>query len=108
MKLKVGDKVRVTTGADKGKEGKITQVFPQDLRIIVEGVNKKFKHLKARKGSNQKGQKVEFDAPIHISNVALTGSSLKFGRVGMKMLKKDGKSVKTRVLRKAGKSEDIA
>jgi large subunit ribosomal protein L24 len=108
MKLKVGDKVRIITGTEKGKEGKITQVFPKDSRVIVEAINMKSKHLKGRKGSAQKGQKVEFAAPIHISNVALVGSSVKFGRVGMKMLKKDGKLVKTRVLHKAGKVEDIA
>lgn len=39
MKLKVGDKVRVITGKDKGKEGKITHTFKNENKVIVEGLN---------------------------------------------------------------------
>ena len=54
MKLKTGDKVVVITGANKGKEGKITKVL--DDKVIVEGVNVCKKHLKPKKnGRFQQG-----------------------------------------------------
>lgn len=105
MKLKTGDRVRITTGKDKGKEGKIIQVFPALHRVIVEGANMTTKHLKGR--GDKPGQKVTFAAPIHASNVTMVGKGGKAGRVGVKFLEKDGKQVKVRVLRKAGKHEDI-
>ena len=46
MKLKVGDKVRVMVGKDKGKEGKITHTFKNENKVIVEGVNLVKKHVK--------------------------------------------------------------
>ena len=46
MKLKVGDKVRVMSGKDKGKEGKITHTFKSENKVIVEGINLVKKHVK--------------------------------------------------------------
>jgi len=107
MKIKIQDKVRLIAGAEK--EGKVTQVFPGLNRIIVEGINIRVKHLRGRKGADgQKGQKVEFAAPIDISNVQLIGSSIPQGRVGYKFLEQNGKKQKVRILRKGKKSEDIA
>ncbi len=105
MKIKTGDNVRVLAGKDAGKEGKVTQTFPKLQRIVVAGVNVTVKHLKAR--GTQKGQKVEYNAPIHLSNVQLIGPSGKVGRVGSKFLEKDGKRVKVRVLRRAKQTEDL-
>ena len=68
MKLKTGDKVFMITGKDKGKTGKIIQVFPKLGKIVVEGVNVFKKHAKANK-SGQKGQVIELAAPLHISKV---------------------------------------
>ncbi len=62
-----GDNVKVLAGKDKGKTGKILQVFPKKNRVVVEGVNVMKKHLKSR--GNEKGQVIELSAPIHISNV---------------------------------------
>lgn len=67
MKIKTGDNVRVIAGADKGKTGKVIQVFPKMEKIVVEGVNKSVKHV--RKRGSTPGQRVEYDAPIHVSNV---------------------------------------
>jgi large subunit ribosomal protein L24 len=79
MPIKTGQTVKVITGKDKGKTGKVTQVFPRDNRVVVEGVNKMYKHLKQRVSKNnrrsagpQKGERVEYFGPIHISNVTLT------------------------------------
>ena len=70
MKLKKGDNVMVITGKNKGKNGKITQSFPAKQRVVVEGVNSATKHLKSGRG-NEKGQKLEFSAPVDVSNVML-------------------------------------
>lgn len=58
----------VITGKDAGKKGKVTQVFPRDQRIVVEGVNTMTKNIRSRK-QGEPGQRVQFNAPIHISNV---------------------------------------
>ena len=68
LKLKTGDMVVVLTGKDRGKKGKITQVFPAAQRVVVEGVNKMVKNVKSR-STKDKGQKIEYNGPIHISNV---------------------------------------
>jgi len=72
VKLRVtkGDTVRVMRGDDKGKEGKVLQVFPKTGRVKVEGVNIVKRHRKARRAEEQ-SQIMEFPAPIHASNVML-------------------------------------
>ncbi len=106
MKIKTGDKVRIISGKDSGKEGTIIQVFPELDRIVVEGVNMMTRHLKGRSG--QAGQKVQFSSPLHVSKVQLLSPKTGLvGRVGYKMIEKDGKSTKIRVLRTKGTSEDI-
>ncbi|MEK7105704.1 MAG: 50S ribosomal protein L24 [Patescibacteria group bacterium] len=105
MKIKTGDNVRVMTGAAKGKTGKVTQVFPVENRVIVEGLNVRTRHLKGR--GDKPGQKIEYAAPMHASNVQLVGKGGKVGRVGYKFLNKDGKQVKVRVLKTGKKTEDI-
>jgi len=69
MNLKVGDKVVVISGSNKGKEGKITKTLKKENRVIVEGVNIVSKH---KKGNGQEtGGILEVEAPIHASNVML-------------------------------------
>ena len=70
MKLKVGDKVRVMVGKDKGKEGRITHTFKNENKVVVEGVNIVKKHLKPD-NSNQTGGIVDREAKIDASNVML-------------------------------------
>jgi large subunit ribosomal protein L24 len=65
-----GDTVRVMRGDDKGKEGKVLQVYPKTGRVKVEGVNIVKKHRKARTAEEQSGI-LEMPAPIHASNVML-------------------------------------
>lgn len=68
LRIKTGDLVKVLVGKDKGKSGKVLQVFPALRRVVVEGVNISKRHLrKPREG--EKGQVLEFSMPIHISNV---------------------------------------
>ena len=68
MKIKVGDKVRVITGSNKGKEGKVSKVLRSESRVIVEGINIVKKHVKPSR-TNETGGILETEAPIHISNV---------------------------------------
>ena len=68
-KILRGDKVREIYGKDRGKDGKVLQVFPKEGLVVVEGVRKTFKHLKA--SGQQKGQKIEYNAPVRMSTVML-------------------------------------
>jgi large subunit ribosomal protein L24 len=70
MKIKKEDSVIVITGKDKGKKGKVVKSFPKDGMIVVEGVNMRKKHQRARR-QNSKGQVVEIASPINASNVKL-------------------------------------
>lgn len=70
MKIKKGDNVKMLIGKDRGKSGKVLYVFPKEGRVVVEGLNKIKKHLKARK-QGQKGQIIEKERAVNISNVQL-------------------------------------
>jgi len=92
-KIKKGDTVKIMSGKDKGKQGKVGQVFPKLDKVVVEGCNKMSKHLKPSR-QREKGQRVEFDAPLHISNVQLIcPRCAKITRVGFKKLA-DNKKVR--------------
>ena len=92
MKLKVGDNVRVITGSNKGKEGKVLKVLRNENKVLVDGVNIVKKHVKPN--GNQPGSIVEVEAPIHISNVKVLDKSEK---------KKEVKETKTK---KASKKKE--
>jgi large subunit ribosomal protein L24 len=84
MKFKKGDNVIVIAGKDKGKKGKITRVFRAEERVIVEGVNMSKRHLRPKK-SNEKGQIVSIETPLHASNVMfLDPKTNKPTRIGKK------------------------
>ncbi len=80
IKLKTGDTVRVTTGEDKGKEGKIVKILKDKNKAVVEGVNMVSKHTKPS-AQNPQGGISKFEAPIHISNIMLVenGNTTKVG-----------------------------
>ena len=102
MFLKTGDKVRVITGKDKGKEGTINKTLAKENRVIVEGINKIKKHQKPS-NSNPNGGIVDAEAPIQASNVMLIDPSTNEPtRVGFKVV--DGKKV--RIAKKSGKQID--
>jgi large subunit ribosomal protein L24 len=69
-KIRKGDDVVVITGRDKGKKGEVLRVFPQEDRVLVQGVNMVKRHT--RPSPTEPGGIVEKEAPIHVSNVALT------------------------------------
>ena len=92
MAVKKGDSVVVITGKDKGKTGKVLEVFPESNRVLVDGVNIVTKHKKAR-SQNEKSEKVKKNAPIDASNVMIVCPSCgKATRVYHKEV--DGKKVR--------------
>src|SRR2546429_4545344 len=66
--IKSGDQVIVITGADKGKVGKVLRVLTDKDRVVVEGVNRVWKHVRPSQ-RNPQGGRIQKDAPIHLSNV---------------------------------------
>ncbi len=99
MHVKKGDTVVVITGKDKGKKGKVLQVFLKTQRVIVEGVNMMTKHQKPN-AKVQQGGIIHQEASIHVSNVMPFDAKAGKGvRVGYKALE-DGSKV--RISRKTG------
>lgn len=85
LRIKKGDTVSVITGNDKGKSGKVLEVFPEKNRVIVEGINMVTKHQKPAAGRPE-GAIVKTEASIHVSNVMLMDpASGKPTRVGKKL-----------------------
>ncbi len=70
MNIKKNDQVKVIAGKDKGKTGKVLQIFTETGRASVEGINLLIKHLRPRQ-KGEKGQRVEFAAPLNLSNIML-------------------------------------
>ena len=68
--IKAGDEVVVISGNDKGTRGNVLSVIPSKNRVLVENVNKRKHHEKA-KSENEPGGITERENPIHISNVML-------------------------------------
>jgi len=100
MKIKKGDRVIITTGKDKGKEGEVTKVLLSDLRVVVQGANMVTKHVKPTQTSPGGIEKIE--ASIHVSNVSLLDPKEKTAtRVGYKV-DKDGNKI--RIARKSGEA----
>ncbi len=88
-----GDTVVVISGSDKGKIGKVLQVFRAASKIVVEGVNVRKKHTKAQ-GMGKEGEIVSVECPIFSSKVMIwDAAKKKASRVGSKTLK-DGKRVR--------------
>jgi len=70
-RIKKGDTVEVIAGKDLGERGEVVSILIKDNRVVVEGVNTAKKHEKAKQIGNRQipAQIVEFNAPIHLSNV---------------------------------------
>lgn len=101
LHIKKGDNVRILSGADRGKEGKVLLVFPKDQKAIVEGIRMVKKHIKPSQ-QYPNGGIIDQEAPVHISNLmVIDPGSKKPSRIGRK-LSDDGKLV-----RYAKKSGDI-
>ena len=97
MKLKKGDRVRVLSGKDRGKEGEVMRALPQRGMVIVDGVNQVKKHQKALRATMQAGI-IDKDMPMPMSKVAIVCSNCGPTRVGYRF---DGND-KVRICRKCG------
>ena len=82
MFIRKDDLVEVTCGDDKGKRGKVLRVVRADDKVVVEGVNRVYKHMKPSRG-NQQGGRLSKEMPVAVSNVSLidpsTGTRTKVG-----------------------------
>jgi large subunit ribosomal protein L24 len=98
LKIRKGDRVVVTTGKDKGKQGNVLKVYPSDNRAVVQGVNIARRHQK--QSAAQQGGIIAKEMPIHISNLAhIDPKDGKPTRIGYKFLS-DGKRV--RIAKRSG------
>lgn len=101
MKIHTGDTVLIISGKDKGKQGTVMRVLPEKSRLVIEGINMRVRHI--RKTVQEAGQRIKYEASIHVSNVMLLDpKSKKPTRVGYKVDAKTGN--KTRVARMSGEA----
>ena len=106
MRIKVGDKVEVIAGEDKGERGDVLRVLASKNRVVVDGVNMVKKHQKAQNvgGRQTQGGIIEFEAPIAASNVMLvcphTDSLTRIG------VRRDDSGKPVRFSKKSGKDID--
>ena len=68
--VKIGDNVTIISGFDKNKSGEVIKIYQNTGKILVKGINFKFKHIKP-KTDNEVGEIKQIEAPIHHSNVKL-------------------------------------
>ncbi len=110
MKIKRNDTVKILSGKDKGKTGKVLKVLlssqsKDKARVVVEGLNLRYKHIKARR-QGEKGQRIMFPAPLSVSKVALVCPKCgKTTRVGYKVLEQKLETTrekKQRICKKCG------
>jgi len=98
MRLREGDKVKVISGKDAGKESRVVRVMPKTNKLIVEGVNTAKKH-QAPRGQTMQGGIIDKDMPIHSSNVMIVCPDCGPTRVGHRI---DADGVKRRTCVKCG------
>ena len=97
-KIKKGDTILVISGKDRGKKGKILQIFSEENKAMIEGVNLRKKHRKPKK-SGEKGQIIVLPGPVSLSNIKLVCSKCgKAAKTGYKIKEKK----KIRICKKCG------
>lgn len=106
LHVKKGDTVRVLSGKDKGKEGKIIQALPKKGKVVVEGVNRVKRHTKPNQKYPQGGI-IQKEVPLWASKVMLICPAChKPTRVAKKEVETDGKKRRIRVCKKCGEAID--
>jgi large subunit ribosomal protein L24 len=99
MLIRKGDVVRVVTGDDKGATGRVLRVLTDRNKLVVEGVNRVYRHLKPSR-RNPQGGRLSKEMPVDVSNVMLIDpTSNKPTRIGVRILS-DGS--KERYAKKSG------
>lgn len=104
MSIRKGDTVRVMSGDDHGKEGRVLSVNPRKNTVIVEHANLIKRHTRPNPAKNIKGGILEREAPINVSKVLIICSNCgKHARIGHNVLP-DG--TKVRVCKRCGTTLD--
>jgi large subunit ribosomal protein L24 len=101
MKLRKGDRVKVLTGKDRGKDGEIMRVLPDRNKVIVDGVNVAKKHQRSTKATMQGGI-IDKDMPVPAANVALLCPSCGPTRIGYRFEGDGAGRRKIRICKKCG------
>ena len=101
MKLRKGDRVRVLSGKDRGKEGDVIRAIPSQNKVIVEGVNVAKRHQRSTKATMQGGI-IDKDMPLPAAAVAIICPSDGPTRVGYRVEEGGGSRRKIRICRKCG------
>ena len=108
MRIKVDDEVEVIAGNDKGMRGTVLRVIPKKNRVVISGVKVVKKHQKPQQTggrSQAQGGIIEFEAPIHVSNVMLVDPETgELTRIGYRRERIEEDRNKTRRVRYAKKS----
>jgi large subunit ribosomal protein L24 len=104
MHIRKGDIVEVTTGDDAGNTqtptvGKVLRILPDENKVVVEGINRVYRHLKPSR-RNPQGGRLSKEMPVSASNVLLYCSACRRGRRTGKRYNKDGS--KERFCKKCG------
>lgn len=102
LKIKKGDIVEIISGNDKGKTGRVMQIYASKMQLLIEGVNIRKKHKRPTQ-ADQKGGIRDMEIPIHYSNVLVIDSDKKASRIGIRMEEKEGKNVRARYAISNGK-----
>lgn len=100
MKFKVGDKVLVTAGKDKGLKSEVAAVLPEKDQVVVKGANLYTKHIKPIPMMNRPGDRVTQERPLWVGKVAILNDKGEPDRIGYKV-QEDG--TKVRIFKKTQK-----
>ncbi len=108
LKIRRDDTVRIITGKDRGKTGRVLRVDPEKNKVFVEGANIIKRHMKPRtlrdtQRAQEMGGIVEMEGPIHVSNVMLLDPDS--GQPTRVTVKREG-GRRVRVAKKSGKEID--
>nr|QVY58010.1 50S ribosomal protein L24 [Betaphycus gelatinus] len=98
LHIKKGDNVKIISGANKGKIGIISKVIYKKQQVIIKNINMQTKHIQAKKEGDT-GRIIQFEAPIHSSNVMLYSTN---NKIASRYKCKTLNNIKTRILIKTG------
>ncbi len=100
-KIRKGDTVEATAGKDLGKRGEVLRVYPQENKVLVQGINRVYRHMRPSRDQPQ-GGRIQKEVPLSIANVMVVDPKLGVPtRVGFRILA-DGS--KERYAKKSGES----
>lgn len=106
IRIRKDDVVKVISGRDKGKTGRVLEVNREKSRVLVEGVMMVKKHVRPNPQKGIKGGIAERESSIHVSNVMIVAGDGKTTRIGAKVETVGGKTRRVRIARRTGETLD--